>query len=34
MTPGGPNSFVDPGELPRFNARSRQQFEAALAKER
>lgn len=34
MKPGAPNPFIDPGELARFNASSRQAFEAALAKER
>jgi metallo-beta-lactamase class B len=33
MTAGGPNPFVDPGELQRFVATSEQDFRAALARE-
>lgn len=34
MTAGGPNPFVDAGELRRFNERSRKAFEAELAKQK
>lgn len=34
ITAGGPNPFVDSSELSRFNARSRTQFHAELAKQR
>ena len=33
MAPGGPNPFVDPGELQRFAATSEQQFRETLARE-
>jgi metallo-beta-lactamase class B len=33
MTAGGPNPFVDPGELQRFNDQSERQFRAELAKQ-
>jgi metallo-beta-lactamase class B len=33
MAPGGPNPFVDPGELQRFVATSEQQFRETLARE-
>lgn len=33
MQAGGPNPFVDPAELRRFNERSKRQFQQALAKE-
>ncbi len=33
MKPGAPNPFIDPGELPRFAAKARADFDAELAKQ-